>query len=274
MPELPEVQTVVDTLKNLIQAKRISNVEVLWDNTIANVPSAIFSKQLIGQSFHSFLRRGKYLVFQLDDYVLITHLRMEGKFYYHQERTIPDKHTHVLIHFEDGSSIHYHDVRKFGKMYLYASDEEQVVLSNLGKEPWDKELTCAYLKKKIGNKKITVKQFLLDQSIITGIGNIYANEILFLAGIHPTKKVDTLSEKNLKDIIQYTQNVLELAIQKGGTTVRSYTSSLGVTGKFQLSLLVYQREGQMCKHCHSIIEKLVQNGRSSFYCPKCQKVEA
>ena len=271
MPELPEVQTVLSTLEHLIARKEIAKIDILWDNILENVGNEEFITSLVGKSFQQFKRKGKYLIFQFEDETLITHLRMEGKFYYFKNEEIPNKHTHIVFHFSDGSSLHYHDIRKFGRMYLYHHEEEWKALQLLGKEPWDESLTVAYLKQKIGKRKINVKQLLLDQSIIAGIGNIYASEILFRTKIHPLTLARKLKNSELQSLIDCTRSILEEAIAQGGTTVRSYTSSLGVSGKFQLSLFVYQREGELCKICGSEIKRIAQNGRSSFYCPTCQK---
>ena len=271
MPELPEVQTVLSTLEHLIAGKEISQIDILWDNILENVENEEFITSLVGKSFQQFNRKGKYLIFQIEDETLISHLRMEGKFYYFEKEETPNKHTHIVFRFSDGSSLHYHDIRKFGRMYLYHHEEEWKALQLLGKEPWDESLTVAYLKQKIAKRKINVKQLLLDQSIIAGIGNIYASEILFRAKIHPLTLARKLKDSELQSLMDCTRFILEEAIAQGGTTVRSYTSSLGVSGKFQLFLFVYQREGELCKICGSKINRIIQNGRSSFYCPTCQK---
>ena len=271
MPELPEVQTVLSTLEHLIAGKKITQIDVLWDNILENVEKMEFTTSLIGKSFQQFKRKGKYLIFHLEDETLVSHLRMEGKFYYYKNNVIPNKHTHIVFHFDDGSSLHYHDVRKFGRMYLYHKEEELKALSVLGLEPWDKSLNVNYLNQKIRNRKLSVKQLLLDQSIIAGIGNIYASEILFRIQTHPLTLANKLTDSKLQELIDFTRLILEEAIAQGGTTVRSYTSSLGVSGKFQLSLYVYQREGEACKICGAVIKRITQNGRSSFYCPTCQK---
>lgn len=273
MPELPEVQTVVDTLSHLIESKEIKTVELRWEKILANARVDEFSKRLQRQKFLAFSRRGKYLLFELNQDMLIVHLRMEGKFFYYPKPTVPDKHTHVVFIFTDNSELHYHDVRKFGKMYLYHKDEPYKALDSLGKEPWDENLTVQYLRNCIGKRKISVKQLLLEQGIIAGIGNIYASEILFEAHIHPETTVNKLTDADLANIITYTRKVLKEAIAAGGTTVRSYTSSLGVSGRFQLSLFVYDREGKSCKRCHTPIIRITQNGRSSFFCPNCQQVK-
>lgn len=272
MPELPEVETVIGVLKNIVIGKRISEVEIYWNNIISINNIGSFKHDLIDQEIINITRRGKYILMELTDFVLITHLRMEGKFYFHESKVSKDKHTHVIICFSDDTFLHYHDVRKFGKMYLYHKDEEFTCLSNLGPEPWDKELTVPYLKHRFRNKKHPIKTLLLDQSIVAGIGNIYANEICFSTRIDPRTSASHLSDDKLLDIIVATQSILEKAIQLGGTTIKSYTSSLGVTGLFQQELFVHGRENEPCKICSTNIEKIKLGGRGTYYCPSCQEL--
>lgn len=269
MPELPEVETVKNTLKKQILNRKILLSNVYWDNIIAYPEVSVFKEKIKNQKINDILRRGKWLMFELDDYFLLSHLRMEGKYFIRNKDDEKNKHEHVTFLFDDDSELRYHDTRKFGKMYLLDKDMVYDVkpLNELGLEPWDKNLNYKYLKLKF-NKK-SVKTLLLDQSIITGIGNIYADEVLFLSKIHPEKSGDKLSEKNLEDIIKYTKVVLERAIEFGGTTVKSYTSSEGVHGSFQNELLVHTKS--VCPNCNSEILKIIVGGRGTYYCPKCQK---
>lgn len=273
MPELPEVETVVRTLEQLIKGKTIKDIEIYWDNIIERKEIDSFKEVLIGQTFQDFSRRGKYLLFGLDHTMLVVHLRMEGKFYYYKTSTPKEKHTHVIFFFTDGSELHYHDVRKFGKMYLYPLNEGYICLDKLGKEPFDEELTVEYLITMSKNKRISIKQFLLDQSVIAGIGNIYADEICFLAKINPKTTVDKISKKKWIELLQAVQTVLKEAIEQGGTTIRSYTSSLGVTGLFQQQLNAYGRFGKPCVDCGTLLQKTKITGRTTVFCPTCQKVK-
>lgn len=270
MPELPEVETVVKTLKNLILNKKIKKVNVFWDNIIAYPELDLFKNNLISQEITDIKRRGKYILFVLSSKTLISHLRMEGKYFVFQENNKKDKHTHVIFDFDDGSQLHYHDTRKFGKMYLYDENESLKILAKVGLEPWDIKLTGLYLKNKAKNRKISIKQFLLDQSIIAGIGNIYVNEILFLSKIHPASSVQNITITDFNIIINNTQDVLHQAIQQGGTTIRSYTSSLGVSGLFQQNLKVHNLEGSNCLVCGEPIIKITVAQRGTYLCPKCQ----
>lgn len=273
MPELPEVETVVNTLKELIIDKEISSVRVYWDNIIATPDLETFKHAVVGQKFKDISRRGKYIIFHLTSKTLVSHLRMEGKYYVYSEKTAKNKHSHVIFNFTDMGQLHYHDTRKFGKMYLYDESEALKILENVGLEPWDVKLTGSYLEKKARNRKVSIKQFLLDQSVIAGIGNIYVNEILFITKIHPAQPVNTLSKYKFEKIIYTTQDVLARAIEQGGTTIKSYTSSLGVTGLFQQSLLVHNKEGLACVSCGSKIEKITVAQRGTYLCKSCQKLK-
>ena len=167
--------------------------------------------------------------------------------------------------------LRYNDTRKFGKMHLVRKNElELTPIAKLGLEPWDESLTKEYLKEKL-NKKKAIKTLLLDQTIIVGIGNIYADEILFLSKINPETEGCNLTKKNLQDIIDNTKKVLEKAIQSGGTTIHTYTSVDGITGRFQQQLLVHGKKSEPCPNCQTEILKIVVNGRGTYYCPKCQK---
>lgn len=270
MPELPEVETVVQLLNTLMVDKKVKDVEVYWDNIIANPSVEQFQHKIVDQVFESVDRRGKYIIFNLSKGSLISHLRMEGKYYVYDEPTVKDKHTHVIFNFTDNSQLHYHDTRKFGKMYLYEKDQEQAAISNIGLEPWDVNLTGEYLKEKAKSRTISVKAFLLDQSIVAGIGNIYVNEILFVAKVHPATSASKVSESEYDLIVEATKDILERAILAGGTTIKSYTSSLGVTGLFQQSLLVHNKKDELCPVCNTPIIKVTVSQRGTYLCPTCQ----
>lgn len=271
MPELPEVETVKNTLKRLVLNKKIYGVKVRYNNIIAYPSVDEFKKEITNQTICDIKRRGKWLLFELNDYYLVSHLRMEGKYFLKNKNDELSKHDHVIFDLKD-NELRYNDTRKFGKMYLLTKEEvcTKAPLKDLGLEPWDKALNIDYLKEKYKNKKIPIKTLLLDQSIITGIGNIYADEILFLSHINPLTPPNKLTDKNLEDIIKYTKEILNEAIKLGGTTIRSYESEEGVHGKFQNNLLVHNHEGDKCPKCKEIIIKITVNGRGTYYCPKCQ----
>lgn len=270
MPELPEVETVVSLLNTLITDRVFKDVHIYWDNIIAHPSVHEFSTKIEGESIESLERRGKYIIFNLTNYTLVSHLRMEGKYYVHDEITDRSKHSHVVFNFVDGGQLHYHDTRKFGKMYLYEKEQPLEILENIGYEPWSEKLTGKSLKALAKTRRIPIKTFLLDQSVIAGIGNIYANEILFAARIHPETRCYKITIKQFDEIIKHTQRILADAIDAGGTTIRSYTSSLGVTGLFQQSLMVHNREKELCFVCNSEIVKKMVTQRGTYICPTCQ----
>lgn len=270
MPELPEVETVVRTLENQIKDVEISKVVVYWPRIVSTDLNE-FKSKLEHQHFREFKRRGKYLLFVLDDTILVSHLRMEGKFFYTNHDEPLNKHVHVVFQLKNGKELRYHDTRKFGRMELVNKDIELDTFKGLGPEPWDLRLTEEYCKRYLKNKSIPIKQVLLDQKFIAGIGNIYADEICFMMEVDPRKPANKLTKKNRIDLIEATQTVLAKAIQCGGTTIRSYTSSLGVTGRFQLEVNVHGKKGETCPRCGNTIQKITVATRGTYFCSKCQK---
>lgn len=276
MPELPEVETVVRTLEKQLGNSKITAVDIIYPRIIEFPNVEEFKSNLIGQKFKNYKRLGKYLVFELNDYYLIAHLRMEGKFYVQRPEEPYDKHVHIIFSLDNGYELRYHDVRKFGRMCLYKKQDNfstYPCFKNVGYDAFDERVTAVYLKNIGDHKKYTLKQFLLDQSNIAGIGNIYADEICFSIGLHPETKINHLDLDEYQDIIDNTRRILNGAIKAGGTTIRSYTSSLGVDGRFQLQLKVHQREGQKCPVCGTTINKIKVGGRGTYYCEKCQKIK-
>lgn len=273
MPEKPEVITVARKLEKRLIGRKITSVEVYHDNMIDYPKINEFKKRIINQKIYSITTRGKWIEMTLDDYFLLFHLRMEGKFFFRTKQDERNKHEHVIFNLDNDEQLRFADVRKFGKVMLIEKNKINTMkpYTELGLEPWDKLLTKDYLKEKYKNKTLPIKSVLLDQSIITGIGNIYADEILFLSRINPLTKAKDLTDKNRQDIIDNTIKVLDKAIEEGGTTIRSYTSEEGVTGLFQNNLNVHQRAKEKCHVCNSEIIKIKVGGRGTYYCPKCQK---
>lgn len=273
MPELPEVETVKNTLKKRLLGKTIKKVHIYHDNIIEYPSVTEFQKLLVDQTIVDMSRYGKWLIFITTDYYLLSHLRMEGKYFFKTSQDEKLKHEHVIFELDDNTQLRYMDVRKFGKMHLIPKSDITKIgpLIDMGLEPWDQNLTPLYLKEKYQRKKLPIKTTLLDQSIIVGIGNIYADEILFLSQINPLTKASELTEENCQSIISNTKEVLEKAIKKGGTTIHSYTSVDGVTGLFQQELFVHCQSGKPCSKCQTIITKIKVGGRGTYYCPACQK---
>jgi len=275
MPEKPEVMTVARKLKKHLVGRVFQSVEIFHENIIQYPTAEEFKKQIQNKKIMDITTRGKWIVFDLEKDYLLVHLRMEGKFFYRTEKDPKEKHEHVIFTLDSGEQLRYHDVRKFGKMVLISKNEAPFhkPFSELGLEFWDEKLTDTYLKEYYKKKSLPIKSVLLDQSIITGIGNIYADEILYLSHISPLCSANRLTKKNRSDIILYTREVLNEAIEAGGTTIRSYTSEEGVHGLFQQQLKVHGKKKEPCPTCGTIIEKIQVGGRGTYYCPKCQKLK-
>lgn len=273
MPELPEVETIKEQLKKELLGKKILKVKVLHNNIIEFPDVNTFISNIKNQTINNITRQGKWLMFELDDYYLLSHLRMEGKYLFKEEGSILNKHEHVIFTLDNKIELRYKDTRKFGKMHLIKKGDifNQKPLNELGLEPFSNELTISYLKNKFKHKTISIKTSLLDQKIITGIGNIYADEILFLSNISPLRKTNEVTDKELQLIINNTKEVLNNAILAGGTTVRTYTWKEGEKGHFQNELTVYGKKDKPCPKCQGPINKTIVNGRGTHYCPICQK---
>ena len=272
MPEIAEVETVRQTLIKRILRKKIKNVNVLYDRMIESDLNE-FKTKLIGLEFKDILRKGKWLLLDIGDYYLCSHLRMEGKYFIKDHSEEINKHEHVIFTFEDNTDLRYHDTRKFGRMNLVLKDKLDTVegVRKQGIEPIDPNLNSKYLYDNFHKRKLPMKTLLLDQTIISGLGNIYADEVLFSSHINPLKLGNEITNKDCENIVTSSKRIIEEAIKCGGTTIRSYTSSLGVTGRFQQNLMVHKRENELCKECNTPIKRIVVGGRSTYYCPKCQK---
>ena len=269
MPELAEVETVRNTLKKSLLNKRINRVEVFYQNMIENDLDT-FKNALEGSSFIDIKRKGKYLIFELKDNYLISHLRMEGKFFIKGLEETKDKHEHVIFYYDD-FTLRYHDTRKFGRMKIINKEELNEYFKKVGPDA-NSNINPNELYSIISKKNLPIKEILLDQSIISGLGNIYVDEVLYASKINPLKKGNTLDIDNIKNIIKYSKLILDKAIEEKGCTIRSYTSSLGVYGNYQNFLKVHTKAGQKCI-CGDIIKKIRVGGRGTYYCPTCQKDE-
>jgi formamidopyrimidine-DNA glycosylase len=274
MPELPEVETVRKTLKNLILHKQIKNITVNWPKMIKK-PQEVeqFIDALRGEHILDVGRRGKFLIIYTDSYALVSHLRMEGKYGLFENDEPLDKHTHVVFQFIDHTELRYKDVRKFGTMHLYKKGEEfkEPPLCELGPEPFSEEFTVEYLTKMLLKTQRKVKTALLDQKLLVGLGNIYVDEALFRAGIHPERMACKLNSKEINVLHKEIIHTLQEAVEKGGSTIRSYVNSQGEMGMFQLELYAYGRQGEECKKCGTPLVKTVVGGRGTHFCPSCQK---
>ena len=271
MPELPEVETVKNVLKKDLINLKITKVVVNYKDMI-KTDLDTFLNSLINEKIVDIKRYGKWLVFETEHYDLVSHLRMEGKYYYTKPRELA-KHEHVAFYFDNNHMLIYKDVRKFGVMFLVKKDKLWIdtPLAKLGLEPFNANLNANYLKEKFQSKRVPIKTALLDQEIMAGLGNIYADEVLFKSKVSPFKRANLLNESECNNIIDASKEILKKAIEKGGTTIRSYTSSLGVEGSYQDYLLVHTKK--VCPLCKNSIEVAKIGGRSTYYCKNCQKVD-
>ena len=271
MPELPEVETVRRLLTPIVCGRRIKNVRVNYWRMIQSEQSQ-FVNNLIGRRFQVIERVGKFLIFKFDtDLVLISHLRMEGKYIELSSDEDDSRYARVVFEFDDGGKLCYDDSRCFGTMQLtnqsdYAS---KTSLKDVGPEPFVIK-NGHYLLDAYHRSSRPIKELLLDQTIMTGLGNIYADEVLFLSQVHPELpgKLLTLSEANR--LLTFSCDVLNKAIDAGGSTIRTYHAAKGVDGKFQHQLYAYDRGGQPCVRCQTPLAKIKVKGRGSTYCPRCQ----
>ena len=272
MPELPEVETVRRGLEKLILGKKITIIDIRYPKMIKTDLDQ-FQKELPGQVVKSMGRRGKYLLFYLIDKVLISHLRMEGKYFYYPDQVPERKHAHVFIHFEDGGTLVYEDVRKFGTMELLSLEllEAYFVSKKLGPEPTEQDFDLEIFRGALKKSKKPIKSHLLDQTLVAGLGNIYVDEVLWRAKVHPSRTSKSLSAQEARKVHDQTIEVLGQAVEKGGSTIRTYTNAFGEDGTMQDFHQVYDKAGQACSRCGSIIEKIQLGGRGTHFCPKCQR---
>jgi formamidopyrimidine-DNA glycosylase len=268
MPELPEVETVRRVLEKQIRDAEIERVEIRYPKMIEDDPEQ-FAQMLEHEHFRIFERRGKYLIFRMDHITLVSHLRMEGRYYVQPETDPVNKHIHVIFTFTDHRQLRYMDTRKFGRMKLYPRDYDFTHFKNLGPEPLSDEFNAAYIHAYRQGRKEPLKSLLLDQHFTAGIGNIYADEILAACHLRPGRSCARITRQDEAAIAFHTKRILSTAIQYGGTTIRTYTSSLGVKGRYQSECSVHMKK--VCPRCGTAIKIRTIGGRSSYYCPHCQK---
>lgn len=273
MPELPEVETVRKGLERLVIGKTVEQVTVLWPKIIESPSVELVDLQLRGQTIEKIERRGKFLIIKFTQADLVSHLRMEGKYEVHQAGDPVTKHTHVIFSFTDGTELRYLDVRKFGRMVLMEKDQgtQYKGILALGPEPIPSEFKLSEFTKGLKKHKKAIKPVLLDQRLVTGLGNIYVDEALWEAQIHPEQPADTLKAKEVARLYSAIIDVLDRAVQAGGTTIRSYLNALGEAGTFQVSLNVYGQTGKPCPRCGTPIQKIKVAQRGTHFCPTCQK---
>lgn len=273
MPELPEVESVRRTLLPHLQGRRIRRIHLLKPGQIRYPEPDAFVAQLEGERIEDIGRRGKYLLIRLEGGgVLVAHLRMSGRLV-HTDREAPlVKHTHVIFDLDDGTQLRYVDMRTFGGFHLLGPHGEGTPagLQELGPEPLDPEFNPEYLAGKLAGKRAPVKAAILDQRLVAGLGNIYADESLFLAGVRPDREAQSLTGAEIARLHRSCIDVLQRAIAKRGTTFSLYADGEGNAGDFYDDLQVYERKGAPCKVCGHPIEKTRVGGRGTHYCPQCQ----
>lgn len=292
MPELPEVETIVNQLRSRLLGRRIVSAWVGWERIVDRPSAEEFCQRLNQRIFAAARRRGKFLLFPfhsgdvprlgrgvprlappeagLGRGVLLVHLRMTGNLLLQPSSVEPDRHTHAVLTLDDGQRLHYRDVRKLGRLYLVDDPEE--VVGRLGPEPLAADFDAEALAARLAGRRARVKSLLLDQRVLAGLGNIYADEALFRAGIHPLRLGENLSAGEIARLHAAIRGVLREAISAGGTTLRDYRSAMGQPGEFQERLQVVRRHGEPCPRCGTPLERIRVGGRSTHFCPRCQPV--
>lgn len=271
MPELPEVETIRQGLSSKLIGKVIRKVNIFLSKISRNNPQKL-QCLLPGLEIEKVDRRGKFLILKLKPQgFLLFHLKMSGQLIYLRDNQPLAKHTHIIFEFTDDSQLRYIDIRQFGYLKYVKSLKQAKELSSLGPEPLDKTFTLLQFKNRLAKRpRSKIKQLLLDQSLVSGIGNIYADEILFWAGINPQRKVDSLTETEIEKILASAKKILKEAIKERGTSISLYVDHLNKRGNYADKLCVYGREGLPCPKCKTPIKKIKLSGRGTHYCPACQ----
>jgi formamidopyrimidine-DNA glycosylase len=274
MPELPEVETLKLSLQGNITGSTIIDVEIRRANLRYPIPVSLRS-DVAGNKILKLKRIAKYLVLELaSGKGIIIHLGMSGRFTLQTSSYATKKHDHVIFHLDNDRYLVFNDARRFGLIEIshLTELEQHRFFKNLGLEPLSDEFSAEYLHKKLRARNIPIKNSLMDNNIVVGIGNIYASESLFLAKVNPVRLCRTLSHEKIRDLTVSAKSVLTKAIEAGGTTLRDFVSGDNTPGYFKQKLFVYGREGQNCLVCDDIILRIKQSGRATFFCPTCQKL--
>ncbi len=270
MPELPEVETTRRGLAPHVVGRAIAHVEVReprlrWP-VARRLPLALADARI-----DSLERRGKYLLFGTGAGTLLVHLGMSGSLRYLPTTVTPGLHDHIDVHFAGGGSLRFNDPRRFGSFVLTATPHRHPLLKELGPEPLGPEFTADYLWHASRGRRVAIKQHLMNGHVVVGVGNIYANEALYRAGIHPLRAAGRIARARFEPLIAAVRAVLLDAIDDGGTTLRNFVGGDGRPGYFRHSLRVYERDGQPCGTCSTPIERRVVGARATYYCPHCQR---
>jgi formamidopyrimidine-DNA glycosylase len=269
MPELPEVETTLRGIKPHLLNQRVAKVVVRDRRLRWPVPASVSKAE--GQQLLSLARRGKYLLFNLQQGGLLLHLGMSGALRILESAKEPEKHDHIDVVFDNGVCLRFNDPRRFGA-FLWVEGQmlSHELLRNLGPEPLSDQFTTDYLYQRSRGRKVAIKNFIMNGHVVVGVGNIYASEALFMAGIHPQRAAGRISRRRYDSLVVSIQDVLRRAIKQGGTTLRDFSGSDGKPGYFAQELLVYDRANYECFQCSATIRQKVIGQRSSYYCCVCQ----
>jgi formamidopyrimidine-DNA glycosylase len=270
MPELPEVETSRRGIAPWVLHQQVCGVVVRDRRLRWPVPGDI-DRELPGQVIRSLQRRAKYLLFETSAGTAILHLGMSGSLRIIDAGEPAGKHDHVDIQFDSGKALRFRDPRRFGSLLWSRKPFEHDLLRSLGPEPLSGDFDGDYLRQKARGRRVGIKQFIMNSSVVVGVGNIYASEALFLAGIHPKRRADRVSSRRMTRLANAIKSVLQSAIEAGGTTLRDFHGGDGEPGYFRQKLNVYGREGEPCRVCKRLLSVLVLSQRSTFYCKDCQK---
>ncbi len=270
MPELPEVETSRRGIAPWIVDQVVERVIVRERRLRWPVPGD-FERKFAGQPVHTLTRRAKYLLFSTDTGTALLHLGMSGSVRIIDPGEPPGKHDHFDFAMSNGKSLRFRDPRRFGSLLWIGHGETHPLLSNLGPEPLDDSFDGDYLWRRARGRRVSIKQFLMNGQVVVGVGNIYASEALFVAGIHPARQAQRVSAKRMELLAQSVKDVLQRAIDAGGTTLRDFHGGTGEPGYFSQQLGVYGRDGRPCRRCRKPVRAIVQGQRSTFYCVNCQR---
>jgi formamidopyrimidine-DNA glycosylase len=273
MPELPEVETICRGLRPLVSGRRLCRIEVREARLRSRVARGLHSL-LQGKTILGVERRAKYILILLEgEAVWLFHLGMSGKLIYVAVGRAREQHDHIIARLDNGYELRYHDPRRFGLSLVLTHAELKGLaqLKSLGLEPFDRRFNCDYLSAAARVSRRRIRDLLIDQRVVAGLGNIYANEILFRAGVRPTTRAWRLSQAKLRQIAEITPKVLREAIRWCGTSFSDYRDAEDRFGEFQNHLMVYDREGERCRACSSKVKRVAIGNRSAWYCPRCQK---
>ena len=269
MPELPEVETVKNELLPHVIGHKITGVTLFWEGIVRQPSTEEFCSRIIGQEITGIVRRGKYLIVSLSrDDLLIIHLRMTGSLLIGQDSAEPPKYTRAIIHLDKGTNVFFRDPRKFGIMRL-VKDKNSIV-GKLGPEPLEADFTPQLLAQLIAKRKAPLKALLCDQNLIAGIGNMYADEALFAARIHPLRSGESLTQEEVKRLYRAIRQVLRAGISNKGASVDTYFRPDGTRGTAHDEFKVAHARGKSCPDCGTPIERITVRNRGTYFCPKCQ----